>query len=125
MNKSLLMDLDRHLVRVPRPVWQGDVARNAQQTRSRIAFMSPDHHRVRDFVVTELPHAGRPLTPETIAGRLGLPLDRVSLILDELEKHLTFLFRDTAGAVAWAYPVTVEPTPHRVHFSTGEQIYAA
>jgi hypothetical protein len=49
----------------------------------------------------------------------------VNAILDELEKHMTFLFRDEQGAVAWAYPVTVDRTPHHVTFDTGEQVYAA
>ncbi len=90
-----------------------------------LSFMSVDHHRVRNFVVSELPRAGQALPPETIASRLGLPLEQVLHILDELEKHLVFLFRNPQGEVAWAYPVTVEPTPHRVTFSSGEKIYAA
>jgi hypothetical protein len=49
----------------------------------------------------------------------------VNAILDDLEKHMTFLFRNQAGEVVWAYPVTVEKTPHRVTFDTGETIYAA
>ena len=88
-------------------------------------FMSVDHHRVRNFCVTELPRAGKPLTPEYIAQALGLPVERVVPMLDELERHMTFLFRNAEGAVTWAYPVTVDVTPHRVTFSTGEQVYAA
>ncbi len=42
-----------------------------------------------------------------------------------LEKHMTFVFRNEQGAVTWAYPVTVDRTPHRVAFSTGERVYAA
>jgi hypothetical protein len=87
--------------------------------------MSPEHHAVRNFAVTELPRAGQPLAPETIARRLDLPLEQVNAILADLEKHMTFLFRNEQGAVAWAYPVTVEPTPHRVTFSSGEKLYAA
>jgi hypothetical protein len=49
----------------------------------------------------------------------------VNTILDDLEKKLTFLFRNEEGAVAWAYPVTVDKTPHHLTFSTGEQLYAA
>jgi hypothetical protein len=49
----------------------------------------------------------------------------VNDVLDELERRMTFLFRNQAGAVAWAYPVTVDVTPHHVTFSTGEQVYAA
>jgi hypothetical protein len=76
-------------------------------------------------VVTELPRVGQPLPPEDIAGAVGMALDRVVPILDELERNLTFLYRNQSGAVAWAYPVTVDPSPQRLTFSTGEQIYAA
>jgi hypothetical protein len=87
--------------------------------------MSEDHHRVRDFVVTELPRAGKPLTPEFIAGELNLPTERVVDILGELERHMTFLFRGEGSAVTWAYPVTVDQTPHCVTFGSGERVNAA
>jgi hypothetical protein len=92
---------------------------------SPIAFMTPEHHRVRDFAVLELPRRGRPLPPEEIARGSSLPLARVAEILDELERHLTFLYRNRDGAVAWAYPVTVEPTPHRITLNGRERLYAA
>jgi hypothetical protein len=87
--------------------------------------MSTEHHLVRNFVVHELPVAGKPLTVEFIAGRLNLPLTLVQDILDELEKNLTFIFRNNQGDVLWAYPVTVAPTPHQITFDTGEQLYSA
>ncbi len=87
--------------------------------------MSSDHHRVRDFAVRELPRHGSPLSPELIARELELPATRVQAVLDELERRLTFLLRDAAGAVVWAYPVSAEETPHRVSFSTGERGFAA
>ena len=87
--------------------------------------MGEDHHRVRDFVVREIPRYDKPLSPETIADTLAIPLPRVQIILDELEQGMTFLFRNTEGAVAWAYPVTADETPHHVTFSTGEQVHAA
>jgi hypothetical protein len=90
-----------------------------------LAFMTADHHRVRNFVVSELPRAAAPLSPELIAGQLELPVERVVGLLDDLEKHLTFLFRNAQGAVEWAYPVTVARTPHKVTFSSGEKLYAA
>ena len=90
-----------------------------------LRFMSGEHHSVRNFVVGELPGAGEPLSPGFIAQELGLTTDRVNVILDELEEHLSFLFRNSEGEVVWAYPVTVDTTPHHVTFSTGEQAYAA
>ena len=62
---------------------------------------------------------------EFIARELNLSPSQVIAISDDLEKHMTFLFRNERGAVTWAYPVTVDETPHQVTFSTGEQIHAA
>jgi hypothetical protein len=87
--------------------------------------MSEEHHLVREFAVRELPRVGEPLSPEFIAEELSLPVDQVESILDELDKHMTFVCRDAAGAVVWAYPVTAASTPHHLTFSTGERLYAA
>ena len=125
MENSLLMGVGRLMVPLPEMVWQGHVSKGAEGTVAKLAFMSEEHHLVRDFVVKEIPRAGEPLSPETIAGALGLPLARVVALLDELEKNMTFLFRNEHGAVTWAYPVTAAQTPHQVAFSTGEQGYAA
>lgn len=125
MKNTLLMGFRQHLIPIPRPFWQREVTKRGEGAVKKLAFMSEDHHRVRDFVVCEIPRVGKPLPPETIAEKCYVPLDRVQVILDELEKGLTFLFRNDQGAVAWAYPVTADDTPHRVTFSTGEQINAA
>jgi len=125
MRNRLLLGMWRLMVPLPETVWQGQVAKGADGAVASLAFMSEDHHRVRDFVVTEIPRAGEPLSPETIANALDLPLERVLVLLDELEEKMTFLYRSERGAVTWAYPVTVDRTPHRVAFSTGEQGYAA
>jgi hypothetical protein len=87
--------------------------------------MTENHHRVRDFVVLEIPRLAKPIPPAYIARQLGISFDRVSILLDELEKGMTFLYRNNAGDVTWAYPVTADLTPHRVTFSTGEEVYAA
>jgi hypothetical protein len=112
---------------VPRSIWQRQVAQGEGGGHSSLSFMTEEHHRVRDAprAVMELPRAGAPLSPELIAERLHLSVERVNVILDELEKHMTFIFRNAQGAVAWAFPVTVDRTPHRITFSTGEQVYAA
>jgi hypothetical protein len=125
MNKSLLLGVSRFLLRIPRPIWQQEVARSTRAAQKSLVFMKDEHHRVRDFVVRELPRLAQPIPPETIAQSLNMELERVVSILDELEKSMSFLFRNEQGAVTWAYPVTAEPTPHRITFSSGEQIYAA
>jgi hypothetical protein len=42
-----------------------------------------------------------------------------------LEKNMTFVYRGDGESVTRAYPVTVDRTPHRLAFSSGEQTYAA
>ena len=112
------------MIPVPRAVWQRAVKASARKARRGLDFMSADHHRVRDFAVTELPRRGAPLAPQAIAAALDIALPRVTAILDDLEKHLLFVFRNERGEVTWAYPVTVEATPHRASFSTGEEAYS-
>jgi hypothetical protein len=87
--------------------------------------MGPDHHRIRNFVVAELPRAQQSLSPEAIATGVSLDIERVREILDELEARLTFLYRRDGRNVDWAYPVTAEETPHRVTLDTGERFFAA
>jgi hypothetical protein len=93
---------------------------------NRLAFMTPHHHAVRNYVVRELPgNRGRALQPARIARSLGLDLELVGRLLEELEKHLFFLVRNRRGDVSWAFPVTSDRTPHRLRFSTGERIFGA
>jgi len=120
MKDVLLLGVWRYLIPIPRPIWQRQVGGVGD-----LGFMSEDHHRVRNHVVCELPRSGEPLSARSIAQALDLLPDRVVEILGDLERHMTFLYRTDRRSVTWAYPVTVEPTPHRVTFSTGEQVYAA
>ncbi|UCG24515.1 MAG: hypothetical protein JSW55_00480 [Chloroflexota bacterium] len=125
MNESVLLGRGKELIAVPWRAWLGHLDDVPEHGRSRLAFMTEEHHRVRYFVVRELPRAGTVLTPEFIASALNLTEDRVQQILAELEKKLFFLWRDEAGAVAWAFPVTVDQTPHVIRFSSGERLYGA
>jgi hypothetical protein len=120
MDESVLLGIGHHTVPIPSLIWHRQV-----QGEALPDFMTEAHHRIRNLVVLELPRAGEPLSPELIAQRANLPLDRVVGILDDLEQHMTFLFRNEQGAVEWAYPVTVAHTPHHVAFSTGERVNAA
>jgi hypothetical protein len=112
------------MIPVPRFLWRRVIAINARKVRAGLAFMSRDHHRVRDLAVTELPRLAEPLSPTLLARRLDLPVERVTAILDELERRLTFVVRNEDGAVSWAYPVTVDETPHHATLSTGEEAYS-
>jgi hypothetical protein len=125
MKNRPLLGLGRHMIPIPKFLWRRGVAKEAPAIKARLSFMSEDHHRVRDFVVRELPRVCEPLAPELIAKELSLSVTRTRGILDELETRLIFLFRNDEGAVTWAYPVTVDPTHHHAVFSTGERLDAA
>ena len=112
------------MLRVPAFLWKRRVREGAEHTRAGIAFMSEEHHLVREFAVRELPRTGSAIPAQTFAERLELPLDRVNGILADLEEHKTFVCRGD-GAVEWAYPVTAVKTPHEVAFSTGERLWSA
>jgi hypothetical protein len=124
VSDRILFGLGKYLIPVPRIVWQPLVRASARRTRASLSFFSSDHHRVRDYAVRELPRIGAPLGPGAIAKGLGLGLPRVRKILDELEAGKTFLFRGDGETVSWAYPVTVDETPHAAHFGTGEDAYS-
>jgi hypothetical protein len=67
MNKSLLMGQGRFFLRIPWPLWQQEVARGVRAGEKSLAFMTVDHHKVRDFVVRDMPRIAKPIPPETIA----------------------------------------------------------
>jgi hypothetical protein len=125
MRNTILLGRGGQLVEIPRRQWEAHLAHAPAHGEARRSFMTETHRQVRYFVVREMPRIGEPITPAIIAQTLGLTLPQVNTILDDLEKHLFFLTRNEQGAVSWAYPVTVEPTPHRLTFNTGERLYAA
>lgn len=125
MSGTVLIGRGHEIMEMPQKDWESGLFLVQQHIKGRLGFMSEEHHLARNLVVRELPNVGEPLSPEFIAQELNLPVSRVNVILEELERHLTFLFRNEQGAVTWAYPVTVDNTPHHITFNTGEQIYAA
>ena len=125
MSETILVGRGRQITKIPRKEWEKHLSAVPQHSETRLGFMTEEHHLVRYFVVRELARTGEPMQPEFISQKLKLPLAQTNAILDELEKNLFFLVRNGQGAVSWAYPVTVENTPHHLAFSTGEQLYAA
>jgi hypothetical protein len=125
LQEKVLIGRGREIVAVPRPEWEQAIAGKVPLIKDRLSFMSPDHHRVRNFVVRELPRKSEPISPKWIGGSLDLPFERVNSLLGDLERNLTFLYRNEKGEVSWAYPVTVDQTPHQATFSSGEKLHAA
>jgi len=125
MNDTILVGRGKELLRIPRRIWEGRLAEAPQRIGSRLDFMSADHHSVRNHSVRELPRLAKPMPPAHISHTLGIPLPRTLEVLEDLERRLFFLVRNTHGDVSWAFPVTVESTGHRLVFSTGERLDAA
>jgi hypothetical protein len=125
VTETILLVRGRGVLQVPRTEWEKHVHMAPAHHKARQAFMTEAHHRVRYFVVRALAAGGRPLASSAIASALSLPPETVEAILADLERNLFFLVRNVAGDVAWAFPVTAEPTPHRIVFDNGEAIYGA
>jgi hypothetical protein len=112
------------MVPVPECLFRKMVERDARRLAKRPA-LAPDERRVQHFAVMEIPRRREAITPEVFAAELDLPPHQVSLILDELERRMTFLCRRGGEDVVWAYPVTAEETPHQVQMDGGELFSAA
>ncbi len=125
MEETVLIGRGRHIETIPQATWKQHVIQIPQHGLQRLSFMTELHRQVRNFVVSNLVKQQRPIEPEEIASSLHISFDQVQAILETLERKLFFLVRNERGAVAWAYPVTVEPTPHRLKFRSGETLYAA
>ena len=125
MERAILIGRGRQVSEIPREVWESGLSEVPKMVGARLAFMSDEHHAVRNFVVRELPRTGEPVRPEHICRELNLPRARTEVILGELERHLFFLVRNQLGEVLWAFPVTAEETCHHLVFSSGERLDAA
>ena len=126
MQELILIGRQEHIIEADAGPVREQVAHSHHQPSTRMSFMTPDHHRVRNCAATELPRSnGKPLSAQTISERLCLPLAQVIAILEDLQRHLFFLVFNPAGEVCWAYPVTSQTTPHRLRFRSGERISAA
>ena len=126
MQDRILIGRQEKIISIPDDMWRHHLAQARHHGSSRLSFMTEDHRRIRNFVVSELPrNGGKPLAAQIMASRLMIPFDRVVEILAELQKRLFFLVLNEAGEVSWAFPVTIDRTPHRLRFSSGEHIFAA
>jgi hypothetical protein len=115
----------RRTLKVPAFLVNWQLGASIRSARKKVGKFSTAKKRVHHFVVRELPIRGEPLSLATIAAEVVLPVEKVAQLVDELEADKTFLFRQNSDRIDWAYPVTVDETPHKVSFSTGERINAA
>lgn len=125
MKNKIMLGLWRFVINVPSFLWQKQIKAGKRKFEKEFGALSHENRTIHHFTVKELPRSGEPLSPEFISDSLGYTLDIVRQGLDYLEAHMTYLYRNSKGHVTWAYPVTVDHTPHRLTFDTGEMLYAA
>ena len=122
---KILIGVGHKIIPAPMFMLIRETARMAKNREARMGKMTEEKRRIHHFVVRELPNAGQPISLAFIAQRLEMPVDRVGTLVDEMERDKTFFNRYHSEGINWAYPVTVDNTPHHVTFSTGEQVNAA
>lgn len=125
MENGLMTGIWRYMIKVPPVLWESGIKKGRKRILDAFADLDPDTRRVHHYVVANMPATGGPVGPEKAARDLGLPLERVNSIMAGLEKRMTFLWRNEMGEAIWAYPVTVEKTPHAITFDTGEKCHGA
>jgi hypothetical protein len=133
MSNKPLLGVGKHMIPIPRyilPISRLAWGKTAKMIETGLSFfISKEHHSVRDFVATELLRIGSPISPEFIAKKLNLSVDRVKVILDEW-KRTRLLLKNEQGAVTCVYPVRIS-TPHctsslhNVIFSPEEKMQTA
>ena len=125
MQENVISSTGQRFTEIPRKIWEQHVEQTSPAISKMLSFMTNSHHLIRNFVVGVLPSIGKPIPPELISEELNMSLSKTTKILDDLEKNLFFLVRNEKGEISWAFPVTVDKTPHQMTFSTGERLNAA
>lgn len=125
MPETVLVGRGQRITSIPRSQWEQELEGAPEFIRRRLDFMSPEHHAVRNFVVQELPRSGKPVSIGRISQALHLPRKQTKEIVEDLERNLFFLARRDGPEISWAFPVTIDETPHHLVFSTGERLDAA
>ncbi len=104
MKNKLVMGIWGDMVSTPPLLWEKEAEKSRKKIETEMDLMSPDHRRAHHCAVRELPRVGKPMAPEFIASELDLPPDRVKVILDDLEKRMTFLVRNEEGCRCLGLP---------------------
>ena len=125
LSKKAYMGIWRFMIPIPKFMIKRDVKQMANAICRATVDVSEEERRVHRFVVTTMTDTNEPVTPEHISEKLDIPIDRVIVIVDKLEKLKVFFYRYDNEGINWAYPVTSESNNYKMTFNTGEQCTAA
>jgi len=125
MEEHILFGRDRDLMEIPSKGWKHFIDDAPERSKEFHPDITLEHLQVRNYAIETLALTGEALQPSTIERAFNKSKKRVEKILDDLQRNLVFIARDNQGAVTWAHPVTVEPTPHRLHLPGGKAFFAS
>lgn len=125
LKRKAFMGIWRFMIPLPQFMIKIDVNNMVNAICRKSADVSDEERKVHYFVVKSLSDTNEPVAPEYIADQLGIPIDRVTAIVDKLERMKTFFYRYDCPGINWAYPVTAEDSGHKVTFNAGAQLNPA
>jgi hypothetical protein len=125
LKHKLYMGFSGFMMRMPPLLSDKGRKKGEKGVKANAACLSKEERRVHHFIVMKMAVVKDPITPELIAGELGILIDRVLEIIDKLESLKTFIYRDDGKGINWAYPLSLENTGFRMTASSGEQFFAA
>lgn len=86
------------------------------------ARLTPLEDEVRKYILRRFARTGKPPSPEEIARELKLPSISVNQAVEKLNKF--DIISTNGGEIISAYPFSAIPTPHKVVFEDGHEVYA-
>jgi hypothetical protein len=125
LKRKAFLGIWRFMIPLPQSMIKKDIRGMAKAICRNTAHISENDRKVHRFVVMTMTKTNNPVSPEYIAEKLEMTLDRVKDIIDKLEELKVFFYRYNNHGINWAYPVTAEKQIHKMVFSTGEQCNAA
>jgi hypothetical protein len=118
--RTLLHGEKDRITPIPEAGWMEELLASPAHIARRLEFMPPDHRRIRNLAVTRIAAGKGPVRVDWLVARLAMTPTEVEARLDELERGLFFVVRDSRGHVNWAFPFSAEETPHVVDLGRAE-----
>jgi hypothetical protein len=114
-----------YFVRFPSQLGYLLTRREAARWTRRRAKLTPLQRKLHALIVQNLVRSPEPMTAEVLAQLSDESEADVQAAIDNLHTWLGFIALNEAGAVEWAYPVTVTSTHHELTLDSGERMTPA
>ncbi|MBW2603370.1 MAG: hypothetical protein JRE28_03495 [Deltaproteobacteria bacterium] len=122
---KLYMGFRGFMMPIPPLLSNKGARRGEKGAKANSDSLSKEERSVHHFIVMKMAVVKAPITAEWVAGKLGMPHDRVLEIINKLENLKTFIYRSDGNGINWAYPLSLENTGFEMTASSGEQFFAA